>query len=136
MNAEITIVSRQSMDGECAESVTTVQGTLSTLPDGASLTYTTTEDGVADTTCIAMEATRVTIDRRGSNRSCLVLEPGQTHLCRYETPYGAFSLGVTARLVTGAITDTGGHLRLAYELDMGGGTATQHEIEITIKEVL
>ena len=134
MKVEITLVSRQSMDGDTAETVTRARGTLDLLPDSAVLTYTTTEDGDTDTTSLTIEAQRVTIDRRGTYRSRLILEQGQTHLCRYETPYGTFTLGVTAHRIGSTVCENGGCLQLAYALDMGG-SSTENEIEITIKEV-
>lgn len=134
MNVEITLVSRQTIDGETQEEVTTAAGTWCTCEGGGVLTYATTEDGQTDTTRLIVEDKQVTVAREGSCHSRLILEVGQTHLCPYETPYGTFSLGVTATAIDVKMAPTGGNIQLTYTLDMGGAAA-HNTIEITIKEV-
>ncbi len=131
MRAQITVKGIQHMDGETAETLQQAAGILRQSPGGMTLTYKQ-EDTV---TVVTVSSEQIIIERRGEYSSRLILETGKTHSCPYGTPYGSFMLGVTARKITNELQENGGRLTLAYELDMGSGMTTDHEIEILVKEV-
>ncbi len=131
MNVEVTMTSRVTVDGECEESRLTANGTLTRADEAVTLRYTEAEG--ADV-CVAVRPTQTVIERHGEVRSQMLLEEGKRHLCRYETPYGRLILHAQATRLRFAMNEGVGCLQAAYTLEMSGAL-TQHEIEITIKEV-
>ena len=130
MTVTVTVRATQYMDGECDRTEQQAAGTLEKRGRLLRLSYTEEE---ASTT-LTVTPDKVVIDRRGETASVMTLQVGMTHLCNYQTPYGAFTIGVTAQRLDNRLGEHGGVLNASYRLDMGGG-ATQNEIEILVKEV-
>ena len=130
VKVNVTVRGTQYMDGECDRTEQRASGTLEQQGQALCLSYADEESKTA----LTVTRDKVVIDRRGETASVMTLQAGITHLCDYRTPYGAFTLGVTAHRLDNRLTEHGGVLNAAYRLDMGGG-ATENEIEIIVKEV-
>ena len=137
MNITVAIKGIQRMDGEAADSYVFAEGTLEHLPHATRLTYTEKgTDGEGDAvTVLTVSPKHVIIRRRGDTSSCLILKKGERRENPYHTPYGTFSLGVTAHRIDWETREHGGRLLLSYSLDMNGSPASENELEITFKEV-
>ena len=130
VKVNVTVRGTQYMDGECDRTEQQAVGTLEQNGQVLCLSYADEESN----TRLTVTSDKLVIDRRGDTASVMTLQVGLTHLCDYQTPYGAFSLGITTHRLDNRLTEHGGVLNAAYRLDMGGG-ATENEIEILVKEV-
>ncbi len=130
MNVMVTVRGTQTMDGECDHTEQTANGRLERCGQKTILSYADEEVN----TTLTVTSDKLIIDRRGEMASTMTLQVGMTHLCDYQTPYGALTLGVTTYRLDNRLGEHGGTLYAAYRLDMGGG-ATENEIEIIVKEV-
>ena len=130
VKVNVIVRGTQYLDGECDRTEQQAVGTLTA--DGQALRLSYADD--ESRTTLTVTADTVVIDRRGETASVMTLQVGLTHTCDYQTPYGAFSLGITTHRLDNRLTANGGTLNAAYRLDLGGG-ATENEIEIIVKEV-
>ena len=76
----------------------------------------------------------ISIIRTGTYQTHLVVQTGRKHFCHYETPFGYFAVGVSARFVRNRLTDEGGSLRLRYTVDANSTLLSDNEIWIDIKK--
>ncbi len=74
----------------------------------------------------------VSLVRTGAYNSELVIEKNKRHNCQYNTPYGAFLMGIFASKVKSDIIEGKGVLDLKYTIDFYGGIASENEMKITI----
>ena len=77
---------------------------------------------------------RISIIRTGTYQTHLIVQPGRKHFCHYETPFGDFAVGVSARYVRNKLTDEGGSIRLRYTVDANSTLLSDNEIWINIKK--
>ncbi|MBQ4051771.1 MAG: DUF1934 domain-containing protein [Oscillospiraceae bacterium] len=76
---------------------------------------------------------RVTLTRRGSANSHLVLQKGVRHVGSYNVYGGSMEIGVYANEVDCSITEEGGSLRLVYTLDMNTSMFSKNELSIDVR---
>lgn len=76
----------------------------------------------------------VTLTRRGSPGTRLILERGRRHLCHYDTGYGQLMVGVSGCHIRSKLDDSGGELSFNYTLDVNSSMISQNEVNISIKE--
>ena len=76
----------------------------------------------------------ISIIRTGTYQTHLVVQTGRKHFCPYETPFGDFAVGISARFVRNKLTDEGGSLRLRYTVDANSTLLSDNEIWIDIKK--
>ena len=76
----------------------------------------------------------ISIIRTGTYQTHLVVQKGRKHFCHYETPFGDFAVGVSARFVNNRLTDEGGSLRLRYTVDANSTLLSDNEIWIDVKK--
>jgi uncharacterized beta-barrel protein YwiB (DUF1934 family) len=89
--------------------------------------------GVTTTLKIEGEST-VTLMRNGSQKSQLILEKGQRHLCQYDTGFGHLMVGVSGCKIKSCLDDLGGELTFNYTLDINSNTVSQNEVYVTVKQ--
>ena len=77
---------------------------------------------------------RVTMTKRGLNKSHLILERGQRHLCKYDVGPGDVLVGIFAEKIQSDFSDNGVELDLKYTLDVNSDLASRNEINITVKK--
>lgn len=102
------------------------------------LTYEETEttgyEGCTTTLKIEDQG-RVTMIRRGSTSSHLVLQPGIRNIGRY-TVYGSpMEIGVFAENLEWKLTDDSASLHMAYTLDMNSVLMSENELFIDVSQV-
>ncbi len=136
MQAIITIVGTQTVDGETDTVELTTDGTLEKTADGWDIHYDESETtGLADTvTTVHILENKVLLERTGANASFLVLERNKRHHSNYNTPYGVIDLGTYATELTCDLTERGGTLAFAYTLGFNGSINSEHTVHITIRE--
>ncbi len=76
----------------------------------------------------------ISIIRTGTYQTHLVIQNGKKHFCHYETPFGDFVVGVSARYVRNRLTEEGGTLRLRYTVDANSTLLSDNEIWIEVKK--
>lgn len=76
---------------------------------------------------------RVTLTRKGSANSHLVLQKGVRHVGSYNVYGGSMEIGVYANEVDCNITEEGGSLRLIYTLDMNTSMFSRNELSIDVR---
>lgn len=87
------------------------------------------------TTTVKLEIPdRVTLIRRGSSNSQLVLQKGVRNIGRYDMLGSPMEIGVYTDSIDFAFGDAGGDLRLRYTLDMNSAFMSENELEISVTE--
>jgi len=106
----------EDMEPDVMELVT--EGTYNKAGDLHSISYqeseTTGMDGT--TTTITASGDVLTLTRFGSVNSQFIFQRGIKHLSHYDTSFGAFTIGITARNVEIDIGEHGGNIRVGYEM--------------------
>ena len=77
----------------------------------------------------------ISIVRTGTYQTHLVVQKGKKHFCHYETPFGEFAVGVSARWVRNELTDEGGKLALRYTVDANSTLLSDNEIRINVRKM-
>lgn len=77
----------------------------------------------------------ISIVRTGNYQTHLVVQKGKKHFCHYETPFGEFAVGVSAKWVRNTLTDAGGDLKFRYTVDANSTLLSDNEIHISIKKM-
>lgn len=86
------------------------------------------------TTTLKIDGEKVTMMRFGGNNTQLIFEKGQKHLCGYETPYGAFTVGVYSNEVDVHVDDNGGELSANYQIEIDNLIAGTNDFYMSIRE--
>ncbi len=76
----------------------------------------------------------VTLMRVGSVNSQFVFQQGQKHISYYDTEYGAFTIGVLANAVDVKIDDSGGEIRVGYQLEIDNNNTGENDFYLSIRE--
>lgn len=77
----------------------------------------------------------ITLVRSGEVSSRLIIELGKKHHCHYETPYGVFNVGVTAKSIESTINENGGKLFFSYVIDVNSSYVGDFEISLDIDPI-
>ena len=85
-------------------------------------------------TTLKIEKEKVTMMRYGSSNTQFIFEQGRKHTGQYETPYGAFSVGVFADNLTVNIDDNGGSLDVSYGIYLNDLISQYNELSINLQE--
>ncbi len=80
------------------------------------------------------EENMVSVIRTGNFQTHLVVQPGKKHFCHYETPFGEFAVGVSAKWLKNQLTDEGGHLEMRYTVDANSTLLSDNEIIAEIRK--
>lgn len=76
----------------------------------------------------------VVMNRTGTVTSRMVFQQGKKHHFLYGTPFGTLAMGISTRSIDTDLTETGGSMDLAYDLDFENALLSRNRINITIKE--
>ena len=74
----------------------------------------------------------VSIVRRGSANSNLMIETGKKHYCLYGTPFGDMTLGIYTNKIEDNLSPQGGQLYLRYTLDVNASFLSDNEIYLEV----
>lgn len=136
MNAIIKIVGTQTVDDEKDVIELTTNGTLEQSDDGWHLCYHETEaTGMEGTvTTLDLSPGKLSLLRKGTHPSMLILEKNRRHHCNYQTPYGNIDLGTYASQLEYNLSPRGGEVFFSYTLGFNGSVNSAHTIHITVQE--
>lgn len=140
MKVIVEFTTCRKLDDGCETTQFNAVGLLEETERGLCLRYVeppdeeTEHDGAA--VRVTVSGGRLTIERQSSTiNSCMVLEAGCPHPCRYDTLYGALDLRVLCDEVRNELTPRGGSVAARYRVDTPGVEAFENTMEITVKEV-
>ncbi len=86
------------------------------------------------TTTLKIEDGKVTLMRFGPKSSQLIFEEGQKHLCHYDTPHGAFTVGVFSNEVNINVDDFGGEMTVDYLIEVNQIKTGKNDLYMCIRE--
>lgn len=136
-NYKITIKDKHYIAGEKAESTTQVFGDLFLSEDGYTISYTEHAGefaGCLTNIKVTNEPNTLYLSRAGTYATELLLEPKRRHSCQYDTPFGSIMMGVYAYKIDSDMKSSGGELDFAYCLDIDGGTVSENELTVSVRE--
>ena len=87
------------------------------------------------TTTLKIEEGKVTILRYGATNTQMIIEKGKKHLNYYETPHGAFTVGVYSDDVDIKIGEKEGKIKLNYDVELNNVITSKNTIKLDFKEV-
>ncbi len=132
----ITLKSVQSSGKDKEEMELITEGLYRKTSDGYIITYDESEatgyEG-SKTILTTVGEKQVTMQRKGSTVSNLVIEKGKKHHCHYGTPYGDFMVGITANDIKSNLENEGGELYFKYVIDINSSYISDQEIFINVK---
>ena len=132
--ARIRVVSRLvEPDGDAHEIKNARSGLLRPAPDGWVLEYDDVQDEEKAHIVLTMQPERghVRMQRMGMVSSVLDFVPGEKIASRYVTVYGEIPVAVDTHGVDILVQESGGELRLHYDVYMGGERTSGAHMEIT-----
>lgn len=135
----IRVLGAQTVEGERDTIEVITSGDM--LIEGADIRITYPEysdDNPAkrtDTT-VTLENGILSIDRRGEMASHLILEQGVRHECLYNTPVGQMFIGIFTDKIEVDISESGGTIKAAYQLDFNRAAVSYNEFNITLEEAV
>jgi len=132
----ITLKSIQSTGKDKEEMELITQGKYRKTSDGFVISYDESEatgyEG-SKTILTTIGESQVTMERKGSTTSNLVIEKNKKHHCHYGTPYGDFMVGITANDIKSNLDIDGGELYFKYVIDINSSYISDQEIFINVK---
>ena len=75
----------------------------------------------------------VSLTREGTVNSQMIFEKGRKHFFMYETPFGAFTMGVSTNSITSKLDDNGGDLEIHCVIDMENSVLSRNIFKINVK---
>ena len=136
--ARIRIISRLTEpDGDVHEIKNARSGFVKDTPEGTVLEYDDVQDEEKAHIVLTMKPgrtpreNRARMQRKGMVSSMLTFLPGQKVASSYVTIYGEIPVAVDTRSVTIEQRESGGDLKLDYDVYMGGERTSSARMEIT-----
>jgi len=130
----VTIESKQKIENseEVIELVT--PGDFYCKENAYYLVYDETEISGMEgtTTTLRAENGYVNLIRFGSTNSNLKFREGIKDVSLYRTPYGVLEIAIIPSIVKVDINESGGEIKLIYELDFGGPQRSKNELHIKV----
>ena len=75
----------------------------------------------------------VTMMRHGQTNTHMIFEKGKCHIGHYETPYGDFTISVTANDINVALDENGGNIDIDYIMDINNISRSRNGISLTVR---
>ena len=126
----ISIVGEQILDGESDKVEVLTTGNYLMKKDHCYIGYKEYEENNPNDysdNLIKVENDIVTISRKGSTKSQLMLEKGKRHQCVYQTPMGDLMIGVYTKSMKSTLTEKGGTLEVSYTLDFNTDLVSENK---------
>ncbi len=130
------MITHQDVEGDKEVIEMTTVADFSGDSDDYFITYTD-DDGElkgCKTTLHVENGSCITILREGSYNSHMIIEKNSRHMSHHTTPYGSFSLGVSALDIESVMTQKGGKLNFRYTTDVDLRPMGEIEFDITIAQ--
>ncbi len=127
---------QMDLDNETNEMELVTEGKYYKQDDAYYVTYNESEvtgmDGT--TTTLKVADGIVTLMRSGSVNSHFVFQRGHRHLSHYDTEYGAFTISVYADEVDVSMNDSGGEIRVGYQMEIDNNRTGMNDFYMFIRE--
>lgn len=132
----MTMITHQDVEGDKEVIEMTTVADFSGDSDNYYISYTDDDGDLkgCKTTLHVEQGRMITILREGSYNSHMIIERNSRHMSHHTTPYGSFSLGVSALDIESAMTKTGGKLNFRYATDVDLRPMGEIEFDITISQ--
>ncbi len=133
----ISIIGEQILDGESDKIEVLTTGNYMIKKDHCYIGYKEYEENNPNDysdNLIKVENDMVTITRKGTMKSQLMLEKGKRHQCVYQTPMGDLMIGVYTKSMKSTLTETGGTLEVSYTLDFNTDLMSENSFKVTVEE--
>ena len=75
----------------------------------------------------------VTMMRHGQTNTHMIFEKGKCHTGHYETPYGDFTISVTANDIKVDLDENGGNIDIDYIMDINSIARSRNGISLTVR---
>ena len=75
------------------------------------------------------------LQRTGAIKSRMVVEKGNRNTCFYSTPHGELVIGIFGECIEHNLTESGGELKLKYNIDSNLTLISKNEVNISVREV-
>ena len=75
----------------------------------------------------------VTMMRHVQTNTHMIFEKGKCHIGHYETPYGDFTISVTANDINVALDENGGNIDIDYIMDINNISRSRNGISLTVR---
>ena len=75
----------------------------------------------------------VTMMRHGQTNTHMIFEKGKCHIGHYETPYGDFTISVTANDINVSLDENGGNIDIDYIMDINNISLSRNGISLTVR---
>ena len=134
-NVTVTIQSLQVLETGKEAMTQRSEGRLTREGEGWPHTYREGEDsGLGATrTTLRLEGERVTLTRTGELTSQMLFQVGRPHTSLYETPYGKLPMTVNTLKLKTDLSHDGGRIDLHYQIQLGGGSAGETRLRLTLR---
>lgn len=132
----MTMVTHQDVEGEKEIIEMTTVADFEGDTDDYYISYIDDEGDLKGcrTTLHVEDGKCITITREGSYDSHMIVEKNSRHISHHKTPYGSFSLGVSALDIESRMTNCGGRLNFRYTTDIDMRPMGEIEFNITIAQ--
>lgn len=120
-NYLVSIDTKQKIDGDEEKLQVITHASFSGNKDDYTIVYTeqSRENGESKTELRCEKSEKISVIRFGDEMSTnLVLEKGIRHISCHSTPYGTFSMGITALEIDSDLDENGGTLHFRYATDI------------------
>ena len=78
---------------------------------------------------------KFSITRKGGLNSMLTVEKGKRHSCLYDSPQGAFVIGIFGEDISSDVNENGGEIHAKYTIDVNSGLLSSNKMDIKIEEI-
>ena len=132
----ITIHSIQNIDGQdCDGPELITQGTYEYAPDGVRFSYMESElTGMGGTrTDFHVKPEEVVLSRRGNVNAQMVFRQGEKQRFRYQTSFGALSLGLDTHRLECSMGEHGGNVEIEYDLNFNQSYLSRNRFIINVR---
>lgn len=79
---------------------------------------------------------RFSITRKGGLNSMLTVEKGKRHSCLYDSPQGAFVIGIFGEELSSTLSEKGGEIHASYTIDVNSGLLSSNKMDIKVEEII
>jgi uncharacterized beta-barrel protein YwiB (DUF1934 family) len=132
----ISIIGEQILDGESDKIEVLTGGNYIKKNDHSYIGYKEYDENNPNDyfdNLIKVEGNIVTITRKGTMQSQLMLEKGRRHQCLYRTPAGDLTIGVYTKTINSTLDENGGTLEVSYTLDFNTDLVSENSFKITVE---
>lgn len=136
MRVQLSVYSLREAEGDRDEIRFTVSGEFVPTAEGGVITYQDPGEGMEGTaTTLTAAKNSVTIENKGALNSCLTVEQGKRHMCRYDTGCGVLALEITGEQIQNHLSSHPKTLEFIYTLSIQGGKS-RHTLRLELRPTI